>query len=84
MSVSKKQAAGIINFAIQHHCVINPIGYGRFAESFNLVAACPCDQSRKSCPCPQAPGEIQQDGHCTCQLFWKDYETYLAAKFPEA
>ena len=78
---SRKQAAYIINFAIANHCVINPIGYVRFAESFNACSSCPCDKSRKECPCPQAPGEIEKDGHCICQLFWKDYQAYLTSKF---
>jgi len=80
---TRSQVTAIIRFAIEHCCIINPIGYGRFAESFNMFNACPCDKSRKACPCPQAPTEIGQDGHCTCQLFWRDYETYWKAKFTE-
>lgn len=74
------QAAKLVRFAIDHGFVITPVGYKYYVDSFNMFAACPCDRSRKACPCDEAVREIQDEGHCRCQLFWRDYETFLEAK----
>ena len=30
---------------------------------------CPCDSSRKECPCIESINEIKTNGYCKCQLF---------------
>ena len=32
---------------------------------------CPCDVSRGSCPCGEHEREIEEQGHCHCNLFKK-------------
>jgi ferredoxin-thioredoxin reductase catalytic subunit len=67
-----------LEFAIEHKLVINPsLGYTKHSDSINRLGCCPCDNTRKACPCEQALGEVESMGHCLCQLFWKDYQTYL-------
>lgn len=79
--VSRKQSLELIKFAIENKFTITPVGYGYYVDSFNQFNACPCDDTRKSCPCEQAVEEINSKGHCLCHLFWRNLETYLEAKF---
>lgn len=74
----RSQSIKLITFAIEHNFVITPVGYGYYVDSFAQFLACPCDSTRKSCPCEQAVDEVRDKGHCKCQLFWRDLKTYLA------
>ncbi len=71
-----EQIAKLLRFAMKQNVVINPVGYGYYVDSFCMFLACPCDTSRKACPCPQAVGEISKDGHCICRLFWSSFSKY--------
>lgn len=35
---------------------------------------CPCDPSRGFCPCQEHEKEVQEQGHCHCNLFLKNNE----------
>jgi hypothetical protein len=74
------QQRAVIAFAVQQKCVIHPRGMDYYIEGFNEFGHCVCDKSRLCCPCDQAAQEIQDKGHCLCQLFWRDYGTYIIAK----
>jgi len=74
------QQKAVIAFAVQHNCVIHPRGMDYYVEGFNEFRHCVCDKSRLDCPCGQAAQEIAEKGHCLCQLFWRDYGTYIKAK----
>ena len=80
-SISRVHLQELIEFAKEHHFVITPVGCGYYVASFNKFQCCPCAPERKSCPCDESEKEILTLGKCKCQLFWRDYETYLAAKF---
>lgn len=77
---AKQQVLKILTFAHLFKCIITPVGYSYYVDSVTMFGCCPCDQSRKTCPCSEAPGELEKDGHCTCQLFWRDYQTYMTQK----
>lgn len=72
-----------IEFAIKNSLAINPAGYRKYADNYAKFGCCPCDSNRHSCPCPEALGEVAAQGHCLCHLFWKNYETFLAEKWPK-
>lgn len=74
------QQREVIAFAIQHGCVIHPRGMDYYVEGFNEFRHCVCDATRLTCPCDKAAEEIKVKGHCCCQLFWSDYDTYIKAK----
>lgn len=78
------QYRAIVNWAIVHKMAINPTGCGYYVESFNMFNACPCDRTRKVCPCPESIEEVQKDGHCLCRLFWRDLETFKQLMMKEA
>jgi hypothetical protein len=82
-SVTREQAIKLISFAQENHLVINPVGYEYYAMAFNEFHHCPCDKKRLSCPCDLALAEIEKDGHCTCQLYWRNYKVYIAKKLQE-
>ncbi len=73
----------LIEFARDNHFIVTPVGYGYSVERFSKFGCCPCAPERKGCPCEEALNEIILLGKCKCQLFWRDYETYLAEKFKE-
>ena len=73
---TKEQMQSVLEFAIKNQCVVNPMGWNSALENFNEFKSCVCDPSRHSCPCEQAPQEIKEKGHCKCNLFFRDYETY--------
>ena len=81
--ISRTQAIKLIKFAQEHNFVINPAGYAYYAQSFGMFGCCPCDASRKECPCEQAITEVPEKGKCLCHLFWRDYKTYLEESFKE-
>lgn len=78
--LKRAQTIKLLRFAIAHNFYITPTGAGYYIESFTMFNACPCDQKRKACPCPEAVREVQEEGKCLCHLFWRDYETYLEEK----
>ena len=80
-TVSRNHAVELLRFAASHKFVVNPAGYKYYTDGFLKFGCCPCDKTRLSCPCEQAVDEITSLGKCKCQLFWRDYETYLTEKF---
>jgi len=81
--IGRTQVIKLIRFAIENDFVITPIGYSYFVDSYSMFGCCPCDQERKSCPCPEAVEEVKTNGKCLCHLFWRDYKTYLEEKLKE-
>jgi ferredoxin-thioredoxin reductase catalytic subunit len=81
--VTREQVIRTIKFAQDNKVFINPVGMTYYLEGFSMFHTCPCDTTRKFCPCDQALDEIKKDGHCTCRLFWKDYQAYLDLYYPE-
>ena len=77
---TKEQMRTVLEFAINNHCVVNPMGWNSALEDFNEFKHCVCDPARPTCPCSQAPQEIAEKGHCKCHLFWKGYETYIKSR----
>ena len=77
-AAGRGQTLRVLNFAIKNKLTINPVGYGYHIDSFAEFKCCPCDRTRKDCPCDQVLAEIKTQGYCKCHLFWRDLETYLA------
>lgn len=78
--VSTVRANGIrrefCDFAQEHGFIINPKGWDYYIENINMFSYCPCDKTRKHCPCPEAVTEVPEKGHCLCRLFWRDFDTF--------
>ncbi len=74
------QQKAVVEFAIKNKCVIHPLGMEYYVEGFNEFKHCVCDKNRSACPCPEAPAEIKEKGHCKCQLFWESFERYIKEK----
>lgn len=70
----------VVEFARDNKIVISPVGMGYYIESVLMFNCCPCAKERPSCPCPESIGEVRDIGHCKCQLFWRDYDTYIKQK----
>lgn len=67
----------LCDFAQAHNLVIHPgKGYDYTIESFFMFNCCPCEPSRKHCPCPESIVEVETLGHCRCRLFWKSNEEF--------
>lgn len=80
MPRQRAQRRAIVKFAERHGFTINPAaGYDYYVESFLMFGYCPCDKTRKACPCEQAVSDVQATGHCLCRLFWADYKTFREA-----
>lgn len=75
------EAVPIIKFAREHGFVIHAMGYEYYLDGVRRFGHCPCDKNRPVCPCIEAFAEVNEKGHCLCQLFWKDYGAYLKEKF---
>lgn len=73
----------VIDFAIKNAFVIHPGGYDYYINNFLDLSHCPCDTSRKECPCPEADEEVEEKGHCLCRLLWRDYRTYKKIQLGE-
>lgn len=80
---TRKQQKAVVEFAIANKCVIHALGMEYYVEGFNEFQHCVCDKNRPQCPCPEAPQEIAEKGHCLCQLFWRSYEDYDKAKLSD-
>ncbi len=75
--VKDKKRRYLLDFARYNSLVIHPgRGYDYYVDSYFMFDACPCDTSRKQCPCPEAVEECKEQGHCKCKLFWKDLDTF--------
>lgn len=67
----------ILDYAEEHSLVIHPArGYDYYVEAVGRHGHCPCDARRLDCPCPQAAGEANEQGHCLCRLFFRDNKTF--------
>ena len=67
----------ICDFARDNGFVIHPgRGYDYYVESYNMFNHCPCNKTRKDCPCFEAVEEVTKKGHCLCNLFWRDLDTF--------
>lgn len=73
----------IVNFAIQNHFAISPMGIDYFIEKFLKFNHCVCDAGRLACPCPESIEEVAQNGRCKCRLFWKDLKTFREIHWKE-
>jgi len=78
---TKEQMQAVLEFAIKHKVVINPLDGIEALVDFNQFGRCVCDPARPTCPCEQAPQEIKEKGHCKCHFFWRDYETYMEDRY---
>ena len=74
----------LCSFADEQKLVIHPRGYDYYIESYLMFDCCPCNSTRKSCPCEQAIEEVARDGHCLCRLFWRSYQEFVKQMFKEA
>lgn len=79
-AAGRAQVMALLDFAVRNLVVFNPVGYGYYVDAYNHFGHCPCDATRKACPCGEAVVEVWEKGCCKCQLFWKDYETYRVKK----
>lgn len=70
----------VLEFASLNSFVINPEGYQYTLNGYAEFQHCPCDKKRPKCPCDKAAQEVETQGHCKCELFWKSYLTYWMAK----
>lgn len=67
----------IIDWARDHDFVINPSkGYEQYIQDMLHLGFCPCDTTRRHCPCPESVEEVKVAGHCLCSLYWKDLQTF--------
>jgi len=75
--VKQKKRIEVLDFARDHGLVIHPgKGYDYYIESFLKFQYCPCDSTRKNCPCPESVEECREIGWCKCRLFWRDHDTF--------
>ena len=70
----------LLTWAKDRGFIIHPLGYGYYVDGFIEFRHCPCDKKRPACPCDQAEEEVRTKGKCLCQLFWRDYATYIGEK----
>ena len=74
----------VLDFARDHGLVIHPgKGFEYYIDGFTKCGHCPCDDTRKACPCPESVEECKNDGCCTCRLYWRDLDTYKKSHVPE-
>ncbi|MDD5510805.1 MAG: hypothetical protein PHI12_08345 [Dehalococcoidales bacterium] len=66
----KEMLEAVKTFATKLGVTINPEKHlANFLKRQRTVKHCACKAEREYCPCPEAQGEIQKDGHCCCWLF---------------
>ena len=86
-SIEKKILAESTTYAEREGFVLNPdektlnAVISALAKNLNSKGAkyCPCraltgkkaEDDKKICPCAFHKGEIREQGHCMCRLFWK-------------
>lgn len=73
---SATMAKLLCDFADDHDLVMNPKGYEHYMDGYLKENCCPCDDTRKVCPCPEALDEVKETGHCLCRLFWRSYKDF--------
>ncbi|MBU2567595.1 MAG: ferredoxin:thioredoxin reductase [Elusimicrobia bacterium] len=49
----------------------NKIKYGRYYCPCRIVTGKPAEDQPKACPCRWHKEEIERDGHCHCNLFFR-------------
>ena len=74
---SRAHRVRLLEYARDTGCVISPIGWQYYLDSYAMFGVCPCDSARKACPCEEAASDISATGHCLCKLLWRDYDAYL-------
>ena len=72
----------VLDWAKDHNFITNPDGYEYYIESWFMLKYCPCDKTRKNCPCPESVSEVKEDGYCKCRLYWRDYEIFKEKNLP--
>jgi len=81
---ANKKRRELLDFAQEHGFTINPaVGYDYYVDGYFMFNHCPCDPTRKECPCSQAREEVETNGHCLCHLFWKDPRAFKENKLKE-
>ena len=80
--LANKKRREVLDWAKEHNLIINPDGYEYYIESWFMFKYCPCDKTRKSCPCPESIDEVKEDGYCKCRLYWRDYEIFKEKNLP--
>lgn len=67
----------LLDKAMEKGWLINPSkGMEMYVDLYFKFGHCPCDDSRKNCPCAECEEEVNTRGKCRCALFWKDYQTF--------
>jgi hypothetical protein len=77
---SQAHRVRLLEFARTNDCIITPIGWQYYIDSFAMFNCCPCDKTRANCPCPEAIKEVHNIGYCLCKLFWRSYATYQSMR----
>ena len=80
--LANKKRREVLDWAKRHNFIINPDGYEYYVESWFMFKYCPCDKTRKSCPCIESVEEVKRVGYCKCHLFWLDYEIFKDKNLP--
>jgi hypothetical protein len=78
--IFEEMKSRVLEFAIEHKCVISPEGWIRQLEGYLEHGHCVCTKRRVQCPCTEAPLELMMKGRCLCGLFWSGYEAYWIAR----
>lgn len=68
-------------FAQEYKFVIHPKGFDYYLKAYLEAGHCPCDSTRKNCPCSEAVEEVKNKGHCLCRLFWRSYQDFVTIMF---
>ncbi len=80
-----KNRRAVLDFARDNNLVIHPgVGFDYYINLFFEAGCCPCDKTRKACPCPESVAEVKENGWCKCRLYWRDLDTYKNSHVPEA
>lgn len=80
---ANKKRREILDWARDNHLIIHPgRGFDYYIDSFFMFNCCPCDDTRKNCPCPESIEECRETGYCKCRLYWRDYDIYKAKNLP--
>ena len=74
----------LCDFAYENGLVMHPSGYEYYIEGYFMFGHCPCDVTRKKCPCDEAVEEVHQNGYCKCRLFWRSFKDFKEEMLKEA
>lgn len=65
-----KLKLNILRFSWVHGCIVSPEkNLDKYVGRIKSTGHCACHNERLSCPCPEAPDELEKFGYCTCRLF---------------